>query len=404
MDIYFARQAIYNNKKDTIAYEIIFDDPIVKESRSKVDEEELIKLISNCGSVGLDRFTNNKKAFIEFSELALIEDLPALLGANITVALLDGTIQLKNEAIEAIESLRNSGFEIALININQDTDFSFLGTRVDIYRIDFKETNEEERNIIIEKIRNINKSAKFLAYNVNNEIEYNEAISKFDYFEGQFFSRPVAIHNKDICIRNVNRFNIILQLLNDEFDVDRVENIIKADLSISYRLIRFLNSATFAFVQNITSIKQAIMLLGKEELKRWLTLVVMSEMQADDNDEVINSTIIRARLCELIAEKINKEKSSLAFFVGLFSNLDYLINRNMREIVKELSVDQEIKFALIGKENMLRDILMLVKAYEEMDKEKIDYYATKTKIDKQLLFNLYLQAVEWLNQIVVNFE
>lgn len=404
MDIYFARQAIYDKKKDIIAYEIIFDDPIVKESRSKVDEEELIKLISNCGSLGLDKFTNNKKAFVEFSELALIEDLPTLLGSNITVALVDGTIQLKNEAIEAIESLRDSGFEIALININSNTDFSFLGTKVDIYRIDFKETNEEERNIIIEKVKNINKSAKFLAYNVNNEIEYNEAIIKFDYFEGLFFSRPVAIHNKDICIRNVNRFNIILQLLNDEFDVNRVENIIKADLSISYRLIRFLNSASFAFVQNITSIKQAIMLLGKEELKRWLTLVVMSEMQADDNEEVINSTIIRARLCELIAEKINKEKSSLAFFVGLFSNLDYLINRNMREIVKELSVDQEIKFALIGKQNTLRDILMLVKAYEEMDKEKIDYYSTKIKIDKQLLFNLYLQAVEWLNQIVVNFE
>ena len=146
------------------------------------------------------------------------------------------------------------------------------------------------------------------------------------------------------------------------------------------------------------------MLLGKDELKRWLTLVVMSEMQADDNEEIINSTIIRARLCELIAEKVIKEKSSLAFFVGLFSNLDYLINRNMREIVKELSVDQEVKFALIGKENILRDILMLVKAYEEMDKDKIDYYATKIKIDKQLLFNLYLQAIEWLNQIVVNFE
>lgn len=404
MDIYFARQAIYDNKKDTIAYEIIFDDPIVKESRDKVDEEELIKLISNCGSLGLDRFTNNKKAFIEFSELALIEDLPSLLGSNITVALVDGTIQLKKESIEAIDSLRNAGFEIALININQDTDFSFLGTKVNIYRIDFKSTNEEERNLMIEKIRDINKSAKLLAYNVNNEIEYNEAIAKYDYFEGLYFSRPVAIHNKDICIRNVNRFNIILQLLNDEFDVNRVENIIKADLSISYRLIRFLNSAAFSFVQNITSIKQAIMLLGKDELKRWLTLVVMSEMQADDNEEIINSTIIRARLCELIAEKVIKEKSSLAFFVGLFSNLDYLINRNMREIVKELSVDQEVKFALIGKENILRDILMLVKAYEEMDKEKIDYYATKIKIDKQLLFNLYLQAIEWLNQIVVNFE
>ena len=175
-------------------------------------------------------------------------------------------------------------------------------------------------------------------------------------------------------------------------------------MGISYKLMRFLNSAAFSFVQKISSIRQAIMLLGREELRKWLTLIVISEMQIDSNEELSNNTIIRGRLCELICDKISKEKKSHAFIVGLFSNLNEFINMDMESIVSELPIDNDIKDALLGKENALGNILSLVKAYEVMDSEKMDFLTDKLSLNKKELLQMYLDSIDWLNELTISLK
>lgn len=402
MNIFFVRQGIYDRKHKINAYELLFDKD---ENRNKDREEAELQLVCNCGTIGLSHFTNNKKAFINFSEIALLEDIPSLLGKDLVVVQIAQDYILNSETKEAIKELRSNDFTIVVNDVNDINKIKEFGDLINIYRINFSKTTKSQRISLIREIEKINTKAIFMASGVKTEDEYNEAVNEnYYYFQGDFLSNPVRIKDKETAVRNVNRFNIIIELLKDDFEVSNIEYIIKSDIGISYKLMRFLNSAAFSFVQRINSIRQAIMLLGKDELKKWLTLIAISEMQIDENEELSSSTIIRGRLCELIAENIDKEKKSQAFLVGLFSNLVMFVDKNIDDIVEELPIDYEIKEALKGNENLLNDILMLVEAYEKMDYDNIGFYSEKIQLDKSDMLQLYMDAIDWANQLTVNFR
>lgn len=402
MEIFFARQGIYDKKKKIIAYELLFDKNI---NPNKDREEAELQLICNYGTIGISTFTNKKKAFINFSEIALLEDIPSLLGKDVVIVELSQKFMINSETRKAIEELKDDGYTIALRGASNIVKIKSFESLIDIYKIDFVETNKEERKMLLKAIEMINSKATFMAFNIEKEEEYEEAMeNKYDYFQGTYFGKVSIIKDKDMSVRNVNRFNIIIELLNDNFEIDNIEHIIRSDIGISYKLMRFLNSSTFAFVQKISSIRQAIMLLGREELRKWLTLIIISEMQLDQNEELSNNTIIRGRFCELIASKVNKEEKELAFLVGLFSNLDLFTGKEMDEIVKELPIEDKAKEALLGRDNIFKNILSLVKSYEVMDMDSIDSLATKIQLEKNDLLQLYLNSIEWLNQLTINFK
>lgn len=402
MEIFFARQGIYDRKNRVTAYELLFDR---NTNHNKDKEEAQLQLICNCGTIGMSHFVNNKKAFVKFSEIALLEDIPSLLGKDIIVVEISQNFIINIETKKAIEELVEDNYTIALNDTNNLTKIKDFGELINIYKIDFKETSKYDRKNLIKGIERINTKAIFMACNISTEEEYKEAVEEnYYYFQGEYFSKVVVIKDKDMSVRNINRFNIIIELLKEDFEIDKVEYIIKSDVGISYKLMRFLNSSTFAFVQKINSIRQAIILLGRDELKKWLTLIVISEMQLDTNEELSNNTIIRGRLCELIASKVCNEKKSHAFLVGLFSNLEVFMGEKMEVIVEDLPVEDEVKEALVGKENMLTNVLSLVKAYEEMEMEKIEYYSDKIQLDKNELLQLYLDSIDWLNQLTVNLK
>lgn len=402
MNIFFVRQGIYDRKHKINAYELLFDRD---EIRNKDREEAELQLVCNCGTIGLSHFTNNKKAFINFSEIALLEDIPSLLGKDLVVVQISQDYILNSETKEAIKELKSNKFTIVLNNVNDTNKINEFEDLIDIYRINFSKTTKSQRINLIKEIEKINTKAIFMASGVKTENEYNEAVDEnYYYFQGDFLCNSVQIKDKEMAVRNVNRFNIIIELLKDDFEVSNIEYIIKSDIGISYKLMRFLNSAAFSFVQKINSIRQAIMLLGKEELKKWLTLIAISEMQIDENEELSSSTIIRGRLCELIAIKVDAEKKSQAFLVGIFSNLNLFVDKDIYDLVGELPIDDEIKEALEGRENLLNDILVLVQSYEKMDYNKIDFYSEKIKLDKSDLLQLYMDAIDWANQLNVNFK
>ena len=140
------------------------------------------------------------------------------------------------------------------------------------------------------------------------------------------------------------------------------------------------------------------MLLGRDELRKWLTLIAISEMQVDNNEELVKNTIARGRFCELLAEKIVPQKKSKAFMVGLFSDLDLFMDKPMKTLVEEVHLEKEVSEALLGEENSIRKILELVKAYEKMDVRKVQAYCEELNIDKQILFDIYSEAIDWVNE------
>ncbi|MCR4943775.1 MAG: HDOD domain-containing protein [Clostridium sp.] len=365
MEIFLARQAIYDKKGDVVAYELLFRDSRENYFPRNIDEEKAtLKLISNCGMMGISKLPNNKKAFVNFPRGVLLKDVVSLLSSERYVVEILENVEPTEEILIYLSELKKKNYILALDDVSNKERCKDFETLIDIYIIDFVAANKDERSKIVEEIRRINPKAELLAEKIENEEEYEEAINLgYSYFQGYYFSKPVIVSGKDIEVKNLNCFNIMVELLNPDFSIDVVEDIIKSDVGISYKLIKFLNSSAFGFKQEITSIRQAIMMIGRKELKKWLSLLAISEIQGESNEQVTVVSIMKARFCELIAMNVVGDKSANAFLTGLFSNLDIFINKDMEEIIDEIpTLSEEVKMALLGKENVLGDILKLVNA------------------------------------------
>ena len=404
MNIFLARQAIYDDNCKAIAYELLHRNS--KENKFCYDiseDEATIKLISNSVVIGLTELVIDKIAFINFTNQLIIDEFPSVLPKDRVIIEILESVKPTNEVMLVLHKLKGMGYKFALDDVNYSSSFWEFGDLIDIYKIDFLATTKKEREELISSIKLINPNAKLLAEKVEVKEEYEEAKKNgFSYYQGFFFSKPLMMTGRDMPVRNFTCFNILSELLDKEFDINKVEQIIKSDVAISFKIMKMLNSASFGFIQKISSIKQAIMLIGREALSKWLTIIAMSEMQSSNEEEITKSIIIRARFCELIAEKINSPKSTQCFLAGLFSNLDVYMQKNMDEIISDLPVEEELKEALVGKKNDINKILKLVISYERADNEAISKLCNSIGMDENILVDLYIESINWQNNLEKN--
>lgn len=401
MDIFLARQPIYDLNNNAIAYELLHRSS--KENKFCFDvgaDEATMKLLSNSYVIGFKELVKDKLAFINFSNQLILKEIPSILPKDKVVVEILETVIPDNDTMDILKKLKKTGYVFALDDVVRKTEFWKYGNLIDIYKIDFISTTKEERIDLVNEIKAFNSSAKLLAEKIETEDEYIEAKNEgFVYFQGYYFSKPIMVKGNDIPTRNATCFQILSELLDVNYDVDKIETIIKSDVAISYKIIKILNSASFGFVQKISSIKQAIMLIGKKELSKWLTIIAMSEMESSNDVEVTRSLIIRGRFCELVSKKSEPSMSSQCFLAGLFSDLDKYMKKDMKEIVEDFPVEQELKEALLGKENYIFYVLSLVRAYENVDEFDILKYSSLVGINKNKLTELYLKSINWENNL-----
>lgn len=401
MDIFLARQPIYDLNNQAIAYELLHRSS--KENKFSFDvgaDEATMKLLSNSYVIGFRELVNDKLAFINFSNDLILREIPSILPKDKIVVEILETVTPDNDVMLVLKKLKQAGYIFALDDVVKKTEFWKYGNLIDIYKVDFRATTKEERADFVAEIKAFNSSALLLAEKIETEEEYIEAVKEgFVYFQGYYFSKPIMVKGNDIPIRNATCFQILSELLDVDYNVNKIETIIKSDVAISYKIIKMLNSASFGFVQKISSIKQAIMLIGKKELSKWLTIIAMSEMESSNDVEVTRSLIVRGRFCELVSKESNSAMSSQCFLAGLFSDLDKYMKKDMKEIVDDLPVNQELKDALLGKDNYIFYVLSLVRAYENVDEFDILKYSSLVGISKNKLTELYLHSINWENNL-----
>lgn len=402
MSIFLARQGIYDRKSNIIAYELLYRNSDKNIFPSHVDEGySTVKLMSNIAMVGIYEITNGRKAFINYPEKIIKTELTTFFPKeNIVIEVLE-SVELTEEIIKSLKALKEMGYEIALDDVvNVERIDGFIEV-IDLIKIDFKSTDKEMRKAIVDKIKEYN--IRLLAEKVETEEEYKEAYeNNYDYFQGYYFNKPFLLKDNDMSINKRIYSQMIRELLKEDFEINKIEELMKSDTTLAYKLLKFLNCGYFGFLVQIKSIRQAIALLGRNQLRRWTLLIAVSEVS--DDDESINKTIIRGRFCEIIQEEIEKEKSQKAFLVGLFSNLDVSMNKEMDTILKGINLDREIIEALTGKDNILKDILDLIKSYERLDLYEITRICSKLNIKKETLAMKYIECLKWANELLDNIN
>lgn len=397
MDIFLARQPIFDKKNKIIAYELLFRTGMLNKYNSVDGDNATIEVIKNTlFNFGIEKIAKNKKVFINFTENILKSNILDLLSPEYVVVEILEDIEPTLEIINICKKLKEIKYTIALDDFVFHNKYKSLMEFVDIIKVDFRITKGEERKEVIKKIKN--KNIKFLAEKVETIEEFNDAVKYgYSYFQGYYLSKPVVISGKKIPENKIIHMRLLEELNSKDFSLEKVEELIKKDISLSYKLLRIVNSAEFGLKHKVTSIKQALSYTGEIQVKKWLYLVSIKAIGDDRPDFIIFESLARAKFSELIFLKTRFRKDSFnAYLIGMLSLVDVILEKPIDEILEEILVDEEVKSALIGeKNNKYGFLLSLILNYEQGKIDKIFELMEYFDISTDELRSSYMEAIEW---------
>ena len=402
MDTFIARQPIFDRNNEVVAYELLFRNGHNNFYNNSNGDEATLNVIANSFyAFDFKGIIDNKKAFINFTEELIKEEIATILPSEYVVIEILENIEPSEEFISSCKRLKEKEFIIALDDFTFDIRYIKLVQLADIIKIDFKITKGVERKKVFELLR-INSKLKFLAEKVENKEEYHEALKLgYTYFQGYYFSKPNILSTQNIPANKDTRLKILKLINKDDFDFNHLEALIIKDLGLSYKLTKLINSSAYGIKNKVSTIKHAITLLGKKEIIKWLYIVLLNDLKESDIDEVVKVSLQRAKMCESICDmSIYKEKINSAYMVGLFSVMDAILNCSIEIIIKELYLSNEIKEGLIEQNSPLNKVLKLTISYEKGQWEDVLFYAKEIKINENKIPEVYLESVRWADEIL----
>lgn len=396
MDVFIARQPIFDRNNEVIAYELLFRNDYNNSCNNDDGDKATLDVIYSLSTIGIDNVICGKKAFINFTDKLIKEGIPEAITPDILVVEILETVEPSFDIILECQNLKRLGYRIALDDFVFSTKYNELIDIVDIIKIDFRTTRGRERSDVIKKIKN--KNIKFLAEKVETIEEFNEAIYYgYSYFQGYYFSRPIIISGKGIPTSKLVSLRILKELGKDELNIRRIEELILRDVSIPYKFFKLINSSAYGFNGKISSISRAIALIGQNETRKWLYAILMKKIAEDKNDELITCSLIRAKFAELIVTKSNCNCESItAYIMGIFSLIDSILCRPICEILSELFLPPEVNTALLGEDTSLGTVLNLIKSYERGEWDRTIVYSEELSISSENIIDSYIEAIKWV--------
>lgn len=407
MEVFVARQPIFTEKKEIFAYELLHRDNLENRyPEMNGDEATADVIINSFLNIGIDQLSNGKPCFINFTEKLLNLRLPTYFQPHEIVIEILETVELNQGILDVCHELKGMGYQIALDDfvINKNNPYSYLLLRLaDIVKIDFRVKDKESR-LITERMA-LNHNIKLLAEKIENSKEFESAVKiGYQYFQGYYFSKPAILSTRDIPEYFHSYNELIYQLSIREPDLDYITEIFERDLSLSYKLLKLINSPAFRPIVKISSIRQAIVLLGFNEIRKWIFLLSMRENSVNKNDvtrELTNISLTRAKMSERIALHINNRKEAPAYFLtGMFSLIDVLLETDMDTVLGFLPLQENICDALKGNTNPLKDALDLCIAIESGNWAEADQWCKKLNIDRLMAYSYYHESLIWSYQIM----
>ncbi len=395
-NVYVARQPIFDKNKKIFAYELLFRDGTANYVPDIDGDVATTNLLANTFfTIGIDTLAGGRKAFINFTQNLLEKRVPLLLPKETTVIEILEDVKPDPVLIDACAQMAADGYTIALDDFVYLPALEPLIAMADIIKFDFRHTPKAAIDDYLKQLsRN---SLRLLAEKVETHEEF-EAAQKmgFELFQGYFFCKPEILQGREIQGSQLSLMMIMAQINSDTFCRDELERLIARDIGLSYKLFRYINSAFFARVSKVTSVKQALVYLGEKEIRRFVSLVAMSRLAEGKPDELIRAACIRGKFCELIGADAHEQTSpSEMFTLGMFSLIDAIIDQPMDKILAELPLSSQIKQALIDAKGRLAGYIELVRSYEAGQWDRVSRLSQALKLDGKTLPVLYLQACKW---------
>lgn len=401
MDVFIARQPIFNAHQRLFAYELLYRGTREATLTSITGERATTSLLSSTFiTEGVEIISGSKPCFVNFTKDLLLKKIPlSFPKTKIVVEVLED-VPATPDIIKACRTLTTQGYTIALDDFVYDRKMDPLLELADIVKIDFRLTPIDDVYKTVYKLKRFN--VKLLAEKVETHEEFRKAQKMgFSYFQGYFFCRPERIRIKELAAAKLSLINLLAEATQKKTTLERLNEIISMDVSISYKLLRFLNSAYFYLIQKVTTVKHAIAYLGEKELRKFIILVLISELASDKPDELVRLALVRAKFCELLALKSRfSQNAGEMYLIGLFSLIDVMLDTKMDTIIDKLPLTDPTKDTLTGNDGRYTIFLDIINAYERTQQKKLSKSLQTLHIDEKEIPASYLEAVRYANALI----
>ncbi|MCW8853739.1 MAG: HDOD domain-containing protein [Gammaproteobacteria bacterium] len=396
-DIFVGKQPIYNQNLGVYGYELLFRSGHQNAASfdiASADSATSTTIINSFMDMGLDKLVGNRKAFLNLTEYFLTDDnaMP-LMPENVVLEVLED-IEVNKSLVRGLVGLKKRGFTIALDDYIYNPAHKPMLPLASIIKIDIMQLDEKE---LIKHVKQLSKyKASLLAEKIEtlDEFEFCQDLG-FEFFQGYFLSKPRIVKGESLPTNKLSLLNLLAILQNPDSDTEELEEAISFDVAISYKILKLINSAFFNTQSKIESIRQAIVMLGRNQLRSWASMLALSNLE-DRPSEMMHLAMTRAKMCELLAEKAHQASQESYFTVGLFSALDILMERELVEVIKPLPLSEDVVAALLHKKGVIGEALKCVLAYEVSDFENAQFQ----NLSANDLFVANVEAVSWSNMVV----
>jgi len=396
---FIARQPIFDRNEHVYGYELLYRSGL--ENRCTADDSDAAAcdVADNFLNASARTLTAGRKAFINCTREFLVNEYATLFSKNETVLEILETVEPDAEVVAACRSLKIRGYILALDDFVYAEKFRPLVDLADIIKIDFQISSPHDRQQAVQRFAPL--GIQLLAEKVETRSQFTEARnSGYRYFQGYFFCKPQIVPTRHIPAFKAHYLRLLQAIHKPNLDRNEISALIDREVSLCYKLLRYVNSPLFGFLKEISSTRHALALLGDREVKKWASVAAVLGIAGNKQSEVVLTALSRGRCCESLAGEHGAHRDGQGMFLlGIFSLMDALLGRPMSEVIADIALPDVVRAALLGKPNRHRKTLELVAAFEAGQWSEVSDLASALGQDESQLSAAYLEAVDWAQRV-----
>ncbi len=398
METHIVRQPILDSSQKLIAYDLVYFQD-ASSLYNKRDARVANTIVTFFSDLNAESFLGGKDCFLTFTPNLLMKNVPHVFDEKKLVIQIEENILVNPEAKAIVLKFREKGYRVAVLGFTFNRTFMNLLPDIDIIKVDFSNPDITMIDAVCKLAKSFGK--KLAAYGINSQETRERALSyACDYYQGESVSEMIStkVHKMDHLQSNF--FRLMAAISKEMPDFDEISQIISLDVTLSYSLLKLVNSAYFALPNRVREIKQALTILGLGQLKQWIYLLSFSD-DGGVSDEVIKTSFLRAVFCQEVSQYISNAPiaRSEAYLLGMFSTLGILLEVPIESAISQLPLSDELKSGLLGTPGSFTDLLNLCVSYEKGKWADVGALAESLGVEQEVIKDKYLEAIEYVNDI-----
>ncbi len=403
MEVVVARQAIFDRQQKVYGYELLFRSDALSDGFDGTEAAmATMQVLSNLLAIGAKQLLGGKKAFVNFDDHLLMQNVHLAFPADSLVIELLETIVPTYDFLALCQSIQQLGYSLALDDFTGQPQLVPVADIANVIKVDMRLSSREEQERLLETYKP--RGVLMLAEKVESYEEFESARrAGYDLFQGYFFARPAVVHGKQISAVKTTCLQLLSEMQKADLDFGHLRELIRQDTSLTYQLLRYVNSALFARGEKILSITRALVVLGEQRIRRWVSLATLTALGKNKPSELVKLSLVRAHFCERLAQLRHIESPNEAFLLGMFSLLDALMDQPLEEALGSVDLGDEIAGALRGivrDEDFLGRLYRLMGSYERGNWDEVERLSQGWGISTAAIGQAYIDSAGWAEQVV----